>query len=883
MSKRHRALSRPHRRQRISVLGAASLALVAASQTSAQTTAQSRAQTVPTPSQGSSGPPVSGSPQSSHDTPLTEVVVTARRREESGQRVPQTVTALSPQLLKQQNIQSIADLTFAAPSLSIASSYTSLNNNFTVRGLPTGVTTYFSDAPCCGAANKPFLDVASAQVLNGPQGTLFGRSSAAGAVLIDPAHPDLRRYSGYVEGDFGNYARAQVTGVVNLPIIADHIALRLAVRSDSVEGYTKEIGTNDRLDGVGDQLYRVGLEVKYGGFDNYAVYEHFNVDESGTSELLGGSSLNNPLYNLPASSGPAYFGALCAQAVSYGFSTNVNSCINQRVNTLHQIQSTLVSETQRLAGGGDAVRYALPSYDGQADFNREEEDSLVNITQYNFDELPFIGKANLRNIFSLDSFSSIIAGLTDGLGGIGEESSFTETNADGGSNQIGNRNVAFLPPRETNYTDEFQVRGDYRSGLFVWAVGNFYSYSDIPQSPGSGVTYKIYGGVFTPNLGYGSADGFQSGQSLGREEAPYTQGTLNLDRIGVHGLSLTGGFRYSWDHGIGKIYPEQINYPSGVVTPMTNALVRTVTDSNGYNYTLSAQEQVTHNLMIYFTQSRAYVPGGINPYNSGTSSAPNYTQTYQPETVLNREAGVKYEFQLGKTLGRINLSGYFDKFNDIVETFVGTNGASSFVYSENAAAASLKGMELEATLIPFDGLEFDGSYNYNDQSYDKWVGQDPFNVAAPGNPLCLPSSPAGTCYLDLSKNPPFLSPVHQAHLTARYVLPLNPMLGKIDVSTTAYAQSRVYYEATANRDLQIKPDDLGAISQAPYAVLNLRSDWRDVLTSGWNVAAFINNATDKVYARGKVAQTITLGFGIANYAAPRMFGFEISRKFGSGA
>src|SRR3546814_11103937 len=74
-----------------------------------------------------------------------------------------------------------------------SSDLNSLNARFAVRGLAAGVTTYFSDAPCCGGiASAPFMDIASTQVLNGPQGTLFGRSSAAGAVLIYPQRSEDR-------------------------------------------------------------------------------------------------------------------------------------------------------------------------------------------------------------------------------------------------------------------------------------------------------------------------------------------------------------------------------------------------------------------------------------------------------------------------------------------------------------------------------------------------------------------------------------------------------------------------------------------------------------------------------------------------------------------
>jgi iron complex outermembrane receptor protein len=807
------------------------------------------------------------------------VVVTARRREENLQTVPATVTAFTPERLKQQNITAVADLTYVAPSLTIASAYTSLNSGFAVRGLSTGVTTYFSDAPCCASsANMPFMDIGSVQVLNGPQGTLFGRSSAAGAVIIDPEHPKLDRYEGFVDVIVGNYDRAQFTGVVNIPLITDHLAIRLAANSNNVQGYTRVIGTGQHLDGVNNQQYRIGIEFKAGGFDNYLVGQHFNVDESATSEILAGADLHHSLYNTPASAGQATFGSVCAQAVTFGFSPDVASCVTQRVGILNRIQSTLESETARLAGGGSAVRQSLPSYDGQQQFNQEKRDTLIDIAQYDFGDLGF-AKVSIKNIASFDSVTSMVAGLTDGIGGIAEESSFAETNSDGGSNQIGNRMTTELPPRQKTYNDEFQIRGDTADGLLIWTLGNFYSKTKIPQNlQGTGVVYKIFGGALLPNLGYSSADGF-SGGGYAKEEAIYGQGTLNLSRLGIHGLSLTAGYRKSWDSSENNDYLEVFNYPSGVITPAANVTTAR-TKNSGYNYTFSAQEQVNHDLMVYGTISRAYVPGGINPLNSGTASLPNFTQTYTPETVINKELGVKYDFHIGGMAGRFDAAVYQDNFTNIIESFTGVVGASSVVYQENVAAAKLKGAEFEVVLLPTDAWEITAGYSYNDAHYTHWIGQDPFNVAQPGSAACLSSSPAGFCFMDLSDNPFARMPKQQGHVTVRYRLPVDDALGRIILSATGYAQSRVYYEATAARDLQILPGDLEAISQKPYAMLNLRADWRNVKGSGWDAAVFANNVTNQVYAAGKIAQTITLGFSIANYAPPRMFGIEVSRKFG---
>ena len=208
----------------------------------------------------------STSPQS-----LEEIMVTARRTSENLQKVPIAVTALTPTDMQQQNIISSTDLMYAAPSLTIAPVINSLFNTYAVRGLPTGVTSYVAESACCtGNPSLPFMDVASVQVLNGPQGTLFGRSSAAGSILIEPVRPNLSETEASLRVRFGDYGRQEFTGTLNVPI-ADRLAVRLAANSTDIEGYTNEIGSSRKLDEQKNQQIRLGVQFESGRFTNYTA------------------------------------------------------------------------------------------------------------------------------------------------------------------------------------------------------------------------------------------------------------------------------------------------------------------------------------------------------------------------------------------------------------------------------------------------------------------------------------------------------------------------------------------------------------------------------------------------------------------------------------
>ena len=130
--------------------------------------------------------------------------MTARRREESNQRVPVAITSVSGEALENAAIQRVEELRFVAPSLQI--SPTPFGNavpGYTVRGqrqleaLATqdpSVVMYFADVPMMRphGTNGAFFDIADVQVLKGPQGTLFGRNTTGGAVLVNPQAADAQ-------------------------------------------------------------------------------------------------------------------------------------------------------------------------------------------------------------------------------------------------------------------------------------------------------------------------------------------------------------------------------------------------------------------------------------------------------------------------------------------------------------------------------------------------------------------------------------------------------------------------------------------------------------------------------------------------------------------
>jgi len=179
------------------------------------------------------------------------VVVTARRREESLQDVPVSVTALSAETLQAQSIQSISDIEGSTPSLTIRQSFGgSANAIIGIRGqvqtdgtlnADPSIGLYYDDV-YLGRSPGSLLnlfDVERVEVLAGPQGTLYGRNTTGGAVKIiaNKANPS-EGYTGFVKGGLGNYKLQNLEGAINLPLIADKFALRVAATRTKQDGFT---------------------------------------------------------------------------------------------------------------------------------------------------------------------------------------------------------------------------------------------------------------------------------------------------------------------------------------------------------------------------------------------------------------------------------------------------------------------------------------------------------------------------------------------------------------------------------------------------------------------------------------------------------------------
>jgi iron complex outermembrane recepter protein len=235
---------------------------------------------------------------------LEEVVVTARRKEENLQTVPVAVTVLNQEELNQNSIQSLQDLQFYVPSLSETGQRRDAMA-VSIRGqgssgyssLP-GVLVYMNEVPTpvdnlgqTFTGPGTLFDLENVQVLKGPQGTLFGRNAIGGAILLESKRP-TNDFGGSVEIGYGNYNDREAQATLNVPILDDRLAFRLAVSGQWRDGFTHLLSDPAHPNGVdlddvnynavrGTVTFRPSAD-----FQNDIIFDRLQSSTYGTSVIL---------------------------------------------------------------------------------------------------------------------------------------------------------------------------------------------------------------------------------------------------------------------------------------------------------------------------------------------------------------------------------------------------------------------------------------------------------------------------------------------------------------------------------------------------------------------------------------------------------------------
>jgi iron complex outermembrane receptor protein len=309
-------------------------------------------------------------------------------------------------------------------------------------------------------------------------------------------------------------------------------------------------------------------------------------------------------------------------------------------------------------------------------------------------------------------------------------------------------------------------------------------------------------------------------------------------------FNVTLGARYSWDD---RRYSPSIHHDfSENLVASALGSVCFETDAQGLplpgcrafekaqfakpTFNLTGQYQFTPVEQVYASIRTGYRTGG---FSVGSESAAQRVP-YDPETVVNYELGYKGEFQLGETALRVNAATYYSDYKNIQKSVLACIGGPpcSFVARvQNAAAAKIKGVEVEVTWRLSAELELSGFYSYTDAKYDRY-----FSSAATGTPV------------DLSKQPFAYLPQTQSGVTARYTIPVEGH----DLSLQANAS----YQSSENLSGDEAPGP--GIFQPGYALANLRAEL--ALNPQMTVSLWGRNVFNKKYYTSGINTFYSIGY-----------------------
>ena len=303
------------------------------------------------------------------------IVVTAQRREESIQDVPLSVQAFSGQALEQAGIDSVLELPRLVPNFNVARGTQTSNVRLSIRGvgaagnsaIDPSIGTFIDGVyvPRPGSLFGAMNDLASAEVLRGPQGTLFGRNSTVGGVLLSSVDPG-DSFGGSTELQYGNYGQKKFAGALDLPA-GDRLAFRIAGLTDSHDGYAHNRFDNKDFVTSDTSAVRVGM--------NWAITDSLNWTLKYDTSKIGGDG-KAELEIDPNTLTPASRARLTA--IFAGNPPDLDDAFDRKSNQritgkVDDSQWGLVSDLTWDIAGGNTVRFLS----GYRDWENEQLESDV--------------------------------------------------------------------------------------------------------------------------------------------------------------------------------------------------------------------------------------------------------------------------------------------------------------------------------------------------------------------------------------------------------------------------------------------------------------------------------------------------------------------------
>jgi iron complex outermembrane receptor protein len=730
------------------------------------------AQTEAAPGAPAADQPAAPASAGPDDRAMQDIVVTARRREESLQTTPITVTAYTGAQLQAKGVTDFARLTQITPGVNFDAFPKAAPRPF-FRGIgsanqgaggdPSSVA--FLDGVYLGRAAMlgiDFYDMQRVEVLKGPQGTLFGKNVVGGAVNFITAKP-VGHAEASAQLTIGEYTQLNGNLMLNVPI-ADGVATRVVLGAVSNDGFRKTVDGRPM-----DDENKISARMQT------------SVDLApGTTLLLSGD--------------------IATQDMSQGARYNVR---------VLPFQAT-----------GDKKGYA--DYDSP---RRGNPDHLGGVDTKT-------GGARAEIVSDALGFATFTATAAWRTLDFDSTEDFDGTNAaQNAANGVQVSGIqVFQREKADSYSGEARLNSS-GSGPFSWVAGLYYNKDDITrdresQTSATPTTVNLY-----------------SGEAHNRSYAAYGELQYKFD----FGLGLFGGARYTDEK---KRY-EITRFTGPIAAPVVN--YTTVgnpgeTRQKLVTWRAGADFQLNRNIFAFGSVSTGFKSGAFQEQPSAALAR----LATAPEKVTNYEIGLKTDW-FDRHL-RFNVSGFIAKYKDF-QTFQVVPDASAGIGASRTVTdtgnATIKGIETETVVAPFDWVDLTARYTYLDATFDSLVQTSA--ILADGTPA----------FRDLRGNRLSRTPKHALNADLGFSTPERSW-GWLRAVVSADYQSEIFDDNDNDFIEYRRPRTLWDASMTYH------------INDRFSAQAWIRNLTDETY---RVHQVETGGGVFVLYGAPRQYGLTLNAKF----
>ena len=677
---------------------------------------------------------------------IEEVVVTATKRAEGIQDVPVSVVAMGADTMDALGVFNVADISAYIPNMEFVSN--GVRSNFYMRGIGSGPTHSieqsvgrFVDGVYIGRADASlhgFLDMAGIEVLRGPQGTLFGKNTAAGAFIARTADPSEELTAGF-KGKYGVYSTVNsyqdIEGFVS-GSLSDNLRARVALRYRNDGGFVENILPGPDSAERQDILSRIKLEWDLSDRTTVKLkgeYATFDMDGQAIGEINGAPSQ----FELT----PPPLEAIDPRLLGVNWVNGIDC----------ESETVLTTPSAGTAVGGPFPPFVvfedITGLPGDTTVNsgtfcpgREQDTSTVALTiDHEFEnggELKLI--TALQNYDWDHQFNSIDMGAGTTFRALREEE------FDGFSTEL-------------QYTSKANEDFDY-------IVGLYYEDSEIERFQRSHFNFVSF---FDAPLPF-----------LTRNE-PWNQQTETVAAYGQFRVSLSDtlsasvGARYSnesKDYNFERFCnPYQTNDPflnvfGNACPPFFNGDAdRTESRSeNDFSPSVGLEWQATDDLMVFLNASEGYKSGGFSDRVESQAGPIDY----DPESNTTFELGFKGTFLNGNMTANLTLF-----HMDIEDMQLASATAALGFEVTNAGAATSQGAEFEVDWQITDAFRLGGNFSLTDATFDEFNGA--CQVSVNDSPIygIAPANNDGTETCDYSGFPLIFAPEYKGSLYGEYEAP----------------------------------------------------------------------------------------------------------------